>query len=132
MKQVLVVDDSTTARMCIRMCIKNAGYRDVTFFEATNGKEAMDIIKTNDIIPDLVVTDLNMPQMDGESLLKRIKSSPKLTDIPVVIITSAGNPALEDKLTEIGASAVINKPITPENFASILGNLSPHVEISWG
>ncbi len=132
MKRILIVDDSTTARMCIRMCLENAGFRDAEFYEAQTGEEALAIMKGKKVIPDLVVTDLNMPDMDGESLLKRIKSSPRYTDIPVVVITSAGNPVLESKLTSVGALAVLNKPITPGSFSGVLNSLCSPVEISWG
>jgi len=132
MKSVVIVDDSTTARMCIKTCLENAGYQKTVFYEAQNGEEAITIIKNNDIVPDLVITDLNMPGMNGISLLKRLKSSPKYTNIPVVIITSAGSPNLKEELLSIGALAVLNKPISPASFSEILNDLSKDVETSWG
>jgi len=54
-----------------------------------------------------------MPIMDGETLLKWVKASPKLCEVPVIIITSAGNPAKEAELLKLGARQVINKPISP-------------------
>ena len=132
MKSVVIVDDSTTARMCIKTCLESAGYQKTTFYEAQNGEEAMTIIRNKDIIPDLVITDLNMPRMNGISLLKRLKSSPKYTNIPVVIITSAGSSNLKHKLLSIGALAVLNKPVSPASFSVMLNDLSKDVETNWG
>ncbi len=111
MKRIVIADDSSTARMFIRRCLEIVGLRDQTFVEATNGREALDLLK--EAPTDLLVTDLNMPQMDGETLLKWIRANPKLSSTPVVVITSAGNPAKEARLLELGALRVINKPVTP-------------------
>jgi len=110
-KRIVIADDSSTARMFIRRCLEIVGLRDQTFVEATNGREALDLLK--EAPTDLLVTDLNMPQMDGETLLKWIRANPKLSSTPVVVITSAGNPAKEARLLELGALRVINKPVTP-------------------
>ncbi len=132
MKHILIVDDSSTARLCIKTCIKSAGIRDVTFHEANNGKEALSVLMNKKIIPDLIVTDLNMPLMNGELLLKKVKSSPKFTDVPVVIITSTHNASLENRLTECGAFAVLNKPVTAGSFSSVCDHLIPGAEPTWG
>ncbi len=132
MKQILIVDDSTTARMCIRRCLQSAGFIDVKFYEAQTGEEALEVMQAEGVIPDLVVTDINMPVMNGEALLKRIKSSPRYTEIPVVIITSAANQSMVKRLTQIGAHAVLNKPITPASFSDVLDSVAPFSENSWG
>ncbi|MCP3178379.1 MAG: PleD family two-component system response regulator [Desulfuromonadales bacterium] len=111
MKRIVIADDSSTARMFIRRCLEIIGLRDETFVEAANGREALAQLK--EAPTDLLVTDLNMPQMDGEALLKWIRANPKLSTLPVVVITSAGNPAKEARLLELGALRVINKPVTP-------------------
>lgn len=121
MKTIVIVDDSRTARMFVRRCLEIAGCQDATFLEAGNGKEALGILKDNQV--NFVVSDLNMPVLDGETLLKLIKSSPKLTSIPVVIITSASNPAKDRSLVELGAFAVISKPISPAQVSGSLASL---------
>jgi len=110
-KRIVIADDSSTARMFIRRCLEIVGLRDETFLEATNGREALALLK--EAPTDLLVTDLNMPQMDGEALLKWIRANPKLSSVPVVVITSAGNPAKEARLLDLGALRVINKPVSP-------------------
>jgi len=120
MKTILIVDDSGTARMMVRKCLEIVGHFDVTFLEAGNGKEALAQLKKKPV--DLVATDLYMPVMDGETLLKWIKGSPKTHDIPVVVISSAGNPAKEAQVLNLGAFAVIRKPISPESVNESIGS----------
>ncbi len=111
MKRIVIADDSATARMFIIRCLQIIGLGESEFVEAENGKEALTAAKEKPT--DLLLTDLNMPVMDGQTLLKWVKASPKLMDMPVVIITSAGNPAKEQELLKIGALKVINKPVAP-------------------
>lgn len=125
---VIVVDDSATARMIIKRCLQIAGCGDSNFLEAGDGAEALEIAKSNEV--NLVVTDLNMPNMDGTSLLRRIKASPKLHDLPVLVVSSVNNAAKESELLKAGAFAVINKPISPATVAQTLQSLNNQSE--WG
>ena len=118
MKRIVIADDSFTARMFIRRCLEIVGFRETEFAEATNGKEALALLK--EASTDLLVTDLNMPTMDGETLLKWVKANPRLNHLPVLIITSAGNPAKEAELLRIGAFAVLNKPVNPPMLSEAL------------
>lgn len=121
MKRIVIADDSATARMVIRRCLEIIGLGDAVMVEVPNGREALARLKEEPA--DLLVTDLNMPIMDGETLLKWVKGSPKLTTVPVVVITSAGNPAKSALLTELGAFAVLDKPISPATLLKQLGSL---------
>lgn len=112
MKTILIVDDSNTARMIARRCLEIVGFEGATFIEAVNGEHAVAFLKRQPV--DLVVTDLNMPVMDGETFLKWVKSSPRTHGIPVVMISSADNPAKERHVLELGAHAVLGKPLSPE------------------
>ena len=107
--------------MMIRRCLEIVGLADVEFAEAENGKEGLTMVKQAPT--DLLVSDLNMPIMDGETLLKWVKASPKLVDLPVLIITSAGNPAKSKQLLAMGAFAVINKPVNPAMLSTVLAPL---------
>ena len=96
MKRIVIADDSGTARMMIRRCLEIIGLSDAEFEEAKDGREALEIMKKNP--PDLLVSDLNMPSMSGETLLKWVKANPKLVDIPVLVISSVTNPAKKAEL----------------------------------
>jgi len=111
MKRIIIADDSATARMFIKRCLQIIGLGDAEIIEAEHGKEALAAAKEQPA--DLLLTDLNMPVMDGETLVKWVKASPKLSALPIVVITSAGNPAKEAQLLELGAYRVLNKPVSP-------------------
>jgi len=114
-RSILIVDDSETARMIIRRCFEIAGFADRQFLGARNGKEAWEILSQGKEI-DLVVTDLNMPVVDGQTFLSRLKSSAELSRIPVIVITSTSNQAKENELIRMGAAVVLTKPISPRVF----------------
>ena len=121
MQHILIADDSRTARLFIKKCLEIIGLEEVSVTEAANGAEALELIKKGAF--DLLITDLNMPEMDGQDLLRRIKASPKTTDIPVLVITSVGNPAKEKELLSLGALAVLTKPVTPADLLDTLEDL---------
>ncbi len=109
--KILIADDSGTARMFIKQCLEISIEEDVEFLEAANGQEAL--LQLKNVGADLLVTDLNMPVLDGRELLRRVSASPKLTGLPVMVITSSGNEARKKELLEMGALAVLRKPVNP-------------------
>lgn len=120
-RTVLVVDDSGTARMIIKQCLSIIGLQGKTFLEAGNGRDAVEVLKDKSV--DMVVTDLNMPVMDGESLLREIKGNPTWKKIPVIVITSSSNDAREKTLREVGAEAVVSKPVNPAALSAAWKNI---------
>ena len=104
----------------IRRNLEIIGFQEVEFLEASNGIEALDKLKSQEF--HWVLTDLNMPEMDGTQLLKRIKSSPRLTDIPVVIITSLNNPTKEQKLLPEHELKVFSKPFSLPEISQFFKN----------
>ena len=122
MEKILVVDDSRTARHFIRRSLEGLGFSDTAFIEAGNGKEALALLKQDPV--NLVIADLNMPLMDGEGLLKWMKSSPKLKKIPVIFITSAKTDAKADYLSSLGAEAILGKPVAPHTLSQAISKLN--------
>ena len=110
MERVLIVDDSVMARSIIRRSLEICGLEEVEFKEVSNGKEALELLKKENF--DLVITDLNMPVMGGEELLRRMKSSPRLFEIPVAVVSSLGNSVKRNKLIRDYAAAVFQKPLS--------------------
>ncbi|RJP75503.1 MAG: response regulator [Desulfobacteraceae bacterium] len=127
MKRIIIVDDSSTARMFIKRCFEISGCQDVEFLEAGNGLQALEQIKKVPV--DLIVSDLHMPEMDGTALLKRIKSSPRFHEIPVIIISSAANPKKVEELKALLALDVLSKPVSP---ASVSQAIKPLLQKSEG
>jgi two-component system chemotaxis response regulator CheY len=130
MMKIIIVDDSATARMIVRRCLEIAGLSDAEFIEAENGKEALALLKEHKV--DFVISDLNMPVMDGEMLLKWMKASPKLNEIPLVILSSAINAAKDRVLLDMGAFAVMSKPISPAKISESMSELIQNKESDYG
>lgn len=125
-RKILLVDDAATARMFIRRCFEVIGLWDATFLEASDGKEGLKVAKENDV--DLIVTDLNMPNMDGTSFVRRAKGSPKLHEVPIIVITSLKNEAKEKELIDMGVLAVLSKPIAPPSISDVLEQLEGWID----
>lgn len=111
MRTILITDDSATARMIIQRCLEMIGCADCDYVHAADGFEALTILRSREIA--LLITDMNMPNLDGKGLLQAVKGSPKLNHIPVFVITSLANPALERELHMIGVDKIIYKPVSP-------------------
>jgi len=109
--KVLVVDDSKTIRKIIINCLKDAGYNDVV--EAENGKEALEKLEQNDGI-GMILTDWNMPEMDGLSFVKAVRAQQTFKAIPIMMITTEA--VKEDVITAIkaGVNNYLTKPFTPK------------------
>ncbi|PID80516.1 response regulator [bacterium DOLZORAL124_64_63] len=113
--KILIADDSGTARMFIKQCLEISIPEDVEFLEAANGQDALKLLKAGGV--DLLVTDLNMPVLDGRELIRRVSASPRLTGLPMMVITSSGNKARQQELLDLGAQAVLRKPVNPMKIA---------------
>jgi two-component system chemotaxis sensor kinase CheA len=104
-KTILVVDDSITTRTLEKNILEAAGYQVKL---ATDGEEALAVLVT-DGLPSLIVTDINMPRLDGFDLTYRIKQDSRYADIPVILVTSLDSPADKARGIEVGADAYIVK-----------------------
>ena len=126
MSKILIADDSALARAFMTRCIQISGIPDCEFFEASNGNEVLKTLES--FLPDLVITDMNMPECDGMELVKKIKSNPKFSAIPIVVMTSAGNTAQRAELKSLGVSSILSKPFNPHDVVDIasglLGNIT--------
>lgn len=118
MNNVIIADDSDTARLFVRRCFEIAGLSEATIFEAKNGNEAVTLLEAHPI--DLVITDLNMPGIDGRTLIRHMRLDPRWHAVPVIVVSSAANAELHNELRVLGAQAVIKKPPSPEHAAKCL------------
>lgn len=114
-KTILIVDDSASMRQLVAFAVKDAGYEVVT---AVDGKDALG--KLNGIKADMVVTDLNMPNMDGIELIKQLRSSPATKFTPVVMLTTESQESRKQEGKQAGASGWIIKPFTPEKLIEVI------------
>lgn len=112
--KALVVDDSRLMRMMVRKQLHGCGLSDDDIEEAANGQEALDSIEEQ--VPDLILSDVNMPVMDGERFLYEAANTGYLDQGRVVMITSRYERKLFGRLLGCGASAIIRKPFTTDSF----------------
>jgi two-component system, chemotaxis family, chemotaxis protein CheY len=120
MKRILIVDDSPTIRKLIGYALKK---RDYLTEEAEDGMDAMEKLSATEI--DLVIVDLNMPNMDGISFVKNLRSSYYNLDLPVIMLTTTSDGDLKKEAYGAGVNLFLNKPIQPEvliyKIESLLG-----------
>ena len=111
-KKILIVDDSLSARMIIKQYLEIVGCRGAEFIEVANGALALEKLRQETV--QLIVTDMNMPVMGGNEFISRLKASPKLHSIPVIIVSSAVNKDNKERFIKFGANYVIGKPVSPQ------------------
>lgn len=122
--RVLLVDDSPSARRFMRRVLENLGI--TRFVEAENGREAANILMETQV--DLVVTDYNMPEMDGEALVRHIRSRGWQQSVPILMVTSEHNAARLAAVENAGVSGICDKPFEPDLVKSLLWNMLGHRE----
>jgi len=113
---VLVVDDSFTARKHINRVLGNMGIEKIT--NAKDGKEAIEIIKTKYF--DLIVTDYNMPEMDGKQLIEQVRNNSNQSTIPILMVSSESDDNRLAAVQQAGVSAICDKPFEPETVRELL------------
>jgi two-component system, chemotaxis family, chemotaxis protein CheY len=114
-KTILSVDDSASMRQMVRLTLTGAGY-DV--LEACDGKDALD--KAGSAIVQMVVTDLNMPNMDGLTLIKELRKLSNYKGIPIVFLTTESDEGKKAEAKQSGATAWITKPFKQEQLLAVV------------
>jgi two-component system chemotaxis response regulator CheY len=123
---VLVVDDSAAIRKILTRVLRQTGMAIQTIHEAGDGQEALAVMAQHRI--DLVLSDINMPKMDGLQLLASLKASPQWQNIPVVMITTEGGETKVAEAVRLGAAGYVRKPFTADQIKEkLVGILEPAV-----
>ena len=115
---ILIADDSAIVRTMVKKAVAMAGLDVGQVHEAANGKEALAVLGRDWI--DVVFADINMPEMTGTELVRRMKADPALASTPVVIVSSEQSQARIDELKACGAKAYLKKPFRPEQFREVV------------
>ena len=118
--KLLVVDFSSTMRRIIKNTLSRLGYKDV--LEAQHGIAAWQVIKENSGI-DVLITDWNMPEMNGLELVKKVRAESKYEDIPIIMVTTEGAKAEVITALKAGVNNYIVKPFTPQVLKEKLENV---------
>jgi len=115
---ILIVDDSQTMRKVILKALNLSGFDLGDCLEAGNGEEALTVLNSHWI--DLILTDLNMPIMNGFEFVHKLKESQAYQRVPVVLITTEGSEPRLRELFELGVKDYIKKPFRPETLRDVL------------
>ena len=113
-RNILIVDDSSAIRKILQRVLRQAEIPVGTVHEAGDGLEAIEMLRTRPI--HLVLSDINMPNMDGLELLARIRSTEAWQDLPVVLITTEGGQTKIMEAAHLGASGYVRKPFTADQI----------------
>ncbi|MED5371971.1 MAG: response regulator [Myxococcota bacterium] len=119
MSRILVVDDSRAMRMIVKRTLRQAGFGSHTIEEAEHGQDALDKIQANE--PDLILSDWNMPVMNGLELLETLRGQGQ--NIKFGFVTSEGTPEMRTKASDAGALFLIAKPFTAFTFEQTLNGV---------
>ncbi len=115
---ILIVDDSLLARIAVKRIIDMVDLEPAKLFEAGTGKEALEVIVSNHV--DIILADLNMPEMTGIELVHHLHESAEYSGIPVVVISTESSTTRIDELRAEGIVDYLHKPFTPEEFRSVI------------
>ncbi len=115
-RMILTVDDSATVRQMVAFTLKGAGYE---VMEAKDGQDALAKL-TVPLSLSMVVTDLNMPAMDGIGLIQRLRAHPNYKYVPIVVLTTESAAAKKQAAHSAGATAWIVKPFRPEQLVAVV------------
>ena len=115
LRKVLTVDDSRTMREMLRHCLSGAGFDVVTAEDGADGIE-----KLRESQPDVVITDINMPVMDGIEFIKSVRTSGQYQSLPILILTTETSQEKRDLGRSAGGTGWIVKPFDPEKLISVI------------
>ncbi len=118
---ILIVDDSPAMRRVVRRVVDLSGVDTGKYLEAGNGIEALSVLRAEWV--DLILTDINMPEMDGEQLLLEVRKDPLLADIPVLVVSTDQSEARVKQMMASGADGYICKPFVPAQLSEEMHRL---------
>lgn len=119
-KTIMTVDDATTMRKMVAFALKPTGHNVV---EAPDGKAALDLARTRQV--DLVITDVNMPNMGGLELTQQLRALPSYARVPIILLTTESDPEMKNKGRAAGATGWIVKPFQPDQLLAVVSKVLP-------
>lgn len=114
-KVIMTADDSASIRQMVSFTLKESGYEVV---EAVDGRDALQKIRSRNV--DMLITDLNMPNLDGISLIREVRTIPTCRFIPIVMLTTESQETMKQEGKQAGATGWIVKPFKPEQLLAVV------------
>jgi two-component system chemotaxis response regulator CheY len=119
MRTVLIADDSKTSVMLVKTTLQRIP--DLAFVTVENGAQALDVLANGSV--DLLVSDINMPEMDGVELVRAVRRAHDAKSLPIVMITAKSEEAARQEALKLGANACILKPISGRELTAVATRL---------
>jgi len=116
--RILIVEDSPTMRMLIRSALEEGGYRVA---ESEDAMQALAVVQ--EVGPDLVITDVNMPEVDGISLVSQMRTFPAFRSVPILMLTTESSEEAKERARAAGATGWITKPFDPAELREVVGGV---------
>ncbi|TGL74500.1 response regulator [Leptospira yasudae] len=120
MKRILIVDDSAVFRKILNLHLSGSNF---DILEAVDGQDGLDKLQSDKV--DLIVSDMNMPNMDGITFVKEIKKDPKNKFTPIIMLTTESQEEVKSEGLAAGARAWLTKPFSPEELVQTIHKLLP-------
>ncbi|MGB0682181.1 MAG: response regulator [Magnetovibrionaceae bacterium] len=120
-KRILTIDDSKTIRDMLAVTLEGAGY-DVV--QAEDGQQGLDALASNGPV-DVIITDINMPVMDGITFIKNVRSDPANRRLPILVLSTEGSGDIKQKGRDAGATGWLVKPFDPDKLISVVRKVTP-------
>ncbi|MFZ1992046.1 MAG: response regulator [Alphaproteobacteria bacterium] len=120
-KVVLTVDDSKTMRDMLRLALTDAG---LTVVQADDGVHGCEVMNQQEKI-DVIITDINMPRMDGYGFIEQVRKHPRNKAVPILVLTTESEAAKKERAKQAGATGWIVKPFDPAKLISAINRVSP-------
>jgi len=114
-KTILTVDDSRTMRDMLRLALADAGF---TVVQAEDGVHGLEVLEGE--APDVIITDINMPRMDGYGFIEGVRAHPKHRAVPILVLTTESSAEKKMKARDAGATGWIVKPFNPEKLVDAI------------
>lgn len=118
-KKILAVDDSKTILSIVVQTLESAGYETL---QAEDGIQGLEVLEGS--APDLIITDINMPRLDGFGFIERIRRSERYRAIPILVLTTESDPQKRERARKAGATGWIVKPFDAAKLIDTVGRLS--------
>ncbi len=126
--RVLIVDDSPSMRAFIKRVITLSGLEVSAHLEAGDGQEAIELLNREWV--DVILTDINMPRMNGEEFVRKLSESGLLKTVPVVVVSTDATDARREHLTALGARGYLTKPFLPEALREEIERVTGVVDVN--
>jgi len=119
--RILAIDDSRTIRMLLSQVLEEAGYEIVCAEDGIEG-----VARFSEVEPDIVITDINMPNLDGFGVISQLRGGDVQTIIPILVLTTESSPELKERARDLGATGWIVKPFDDQALIKLLQRVAGH------